>query len=374
MKRIKICETRLSEASRKYVNEVFDSGWLETGPQTQKFEEEFKEKYEAPNALLLTSCTAALHLACKLIGKSGFDVITTPLTFMATNLAISMANMFPKFVDIDPTTGNISPKAIKDAITPFTAAIMVVHYGGLPADMFEIMEIADDNGIPIIQDAAHAMGASYDGMPIGSFGDYVCFSMNAKKNCGVGDGGVLVCKDKDYEEAKRLRWFGLNKTTYGSQRGVNDKWWEFEVPTLGYKYNPTDIMAALARGELENLSGYNKHRNRLMRVYRERLSTVDGITLLRNPWPCVNAGYLMTVKAQDRDKLVEKLTRHNIECNVYYMPNNCFKAFGDGSEDICRKQTPEAWRFYQEALSLPLHVGLTDDDVERVCCVIERGW
>lgn len=376
MSRIKICQTKLSEAAKKNVKAVLDSGWLETGPHTAKFEEKFKKVFEAPNALLLTSCTAALHLSLEMIKKPGFDIITTPMTFVATNLAIRMAQMQPKFVDIDPKTGNIDPDAVADAIDEYTAGIMAVHYGGLPCEMMKLMGIADGAELPLIQDAAHAMGARYDGMWIGSFGDYVCFSMNAKKNCGVGDGGVLVCRDPKKDKiARRMRWFGLDKTTYQAKRGVGDKWWMFECPDMGYKYNPTDIMAAIARAELDHLNYYNKYRRQLIETYREQLHDVDGITLLKRyyPWVTLHSGYLMVVKAKDRNKLVEKLTAHDIECNVHYLPSNCFEVFG-GSEKVCQEETPNAYEFYKQALTLPLHCGLSEEEVKYICSVIRGGW
>ena len=377
MKNIPLFRTHISARAIERVEQVLLNGWLGAGKHVEKFENDFKEKYNAPAAVMLTSCTAALHLSCKLVEKRSpgkWWIITTPMTFIATNHAIRMVGLQPNFADIDPTTGNISPESIKELVDKnrsIIAGIMVVHYAGLPADMDAIYEIAGD--IPVIQDAAHAMGAKYKDKWIGSFGDYICYSMNAKKNCPSGDGGMLVVRKQDEELVRRWRWFGITKETY--ERDEDHYKWQYDVPFMGYKYDPTDIVAAIARSEFEQLEHYNDIRRKYMEIYREELTNVPGITLLANPDDRTTGAHMMVVLAENRGGLGRKLNENNIDFGVHYTPSNCFNCFGRGyGEAFCKKTTPNAWEFYKKCITLPLHLYLNESTVHWICSKIKEGW
>ncbi|HAC24783.1 MAG TPA: DegT/DnrJ/EryC1/StrS aminotransferase, partial [Cytophagales bacterium] len=239
------------------VTEVLQSRWIGQGPRVTQFENEFEEKFTGGGkALAVGSGTDALHLAYILAGlKEGDEVITPVFTCTATTIPFLYMGVTFRFADVDPLTLNINVNHVRQLVNEKTKAIVCVHYGGLPCDMAELQAIADEHNIPIVEDAAHALGATYRGKPIGSLSDFTMFSFQAIKHLTTGDGGMLVVNDRSLvPKAERIRWFGIDRSN--KQKGT----WENDIWEVGYKYQMTDIGAAMGLAALHEFDQTLAHR------------------------------------------------------------------------------------------------------------------
>ena len=291
----------ISKKSAQNIKKILSTRWIGQGPMVDKFENKFQKIFAKKNFALATgSGTDSLHLAYLLAGiKEGDEVITTVFTCTATNIPLLYIGAKIKFADIDPRTMNICLTSVKKLISKKTKAIVCVHYGGLPCEMDELKKLSKKYKIPIIEDAAHAMGAKYKGKPIGSISDFTTFSFQAIKHFTTGDGGMLTIKNKNLlKKGKRLRWFGIDRE--GKQNGT----WENDVYETGYKYQMTDIAATLG---LDSLLEFNKiltHRRKIFEVYLDELSKNRNIF-------CINdedknkfhSAWLFTISLEKKDYL-----------------------------------------------------------------------
>lgn len=366
----------ISEEAIEAVAEVLRSGWIGLGPKTEAFEKMFAEYMGARYAVGLNSATAGLHLALKVADVGpGDEVITTPLTFVSTNHAILYCGGTPVFADIDPQTCNIDVSALDALTTERTKAVICVHYGGYPCDIYELEEFCQERGLVLIHDAAHACGSSYEGTMIGAFLDLTVFSFHAVKNLPAGDGGMVTTDNRDYyERLKRLRWLGIDKDTY--QRTVADKEqqkayaWQYDVPEVGFKYHMNDIAAAIGMAMLPHLENGNARRREIARMYQEGLVHPDIIRLPRlSDRRITTAQHLYAIQVKRRNDLVTKLKINGVAPGVHYIPNNLFPMYSIYGED-----TPQAWDVADHLISLPLHLGLSDEDVQRTIRIINDGW
>jgi dTDP-4-amino-4,6-dideoxygalactose transaminase len=320
-------EPEIGKDEEKAVLKVLRSKWLGFGKESQMFESELKDYTGAKDAVVVSSCTAALHLSLVLnnIGP-GDEVITTSLTFAATANVILYCGATPILVDIDPKTLNIDPQAIERAITPKTKAIIVVHYGGLPCDMEEIERIAKNHKLFIVEDAAHAIGAKYKGVQIGGSGNFVCFSFYSNKNITSVEGGLLTLKDKDQLElAKVLRMHGLQSDAW--KRWSDTKILTNETVALGFKYNITDLGSAIGRVQLRKLEKHIKKREIYAKLYDETLRGIDGVTLQpKHGKGLRHALHLYTVvidpekHTMSREEIIKMLRKEGIFAVVHYKP------------------------------------------------------
>ena len=259
----------ISKKSKKNVSKVLSGRWIGQGPMVDRFEKKFKKIFTRNNEAIATgSGTDSLHLAYILAGlKKGDEVITTVFTCTATNIPLLYMGIKIKFADIDISTMNISIESVKKLISKKTKAIVCVHYGGLPCDMEELQKLATKYRIPIIEDAAHAMGAKYKNKPIGSISDFTTFSFQAIKHFTTGDGGMLSIKNRKLlNKAKRIRWFGINREN--KQKGI----WDNDVTEVGYKYQMTDIAATLGYDSLGEFNKILYHRRKIYNIYLNELS------------------------------------------------------------------------------------------------------
>lgn len=369
---IQLFKPRITEEAISAVSEVLRSGWIGLGPKTAAFETAFGAMVGARYAIGVNSATAGLHLAAILAGFGpGDEVITTPLTFVSTNHVILYQGATPVFADVDPLTCNIDPDSVERLIGERTKAIMCVHYGGYPCDLDRLYALAERYHLYLIEDAAHACGSSYRGKPIGSFGLTV-FSFHAVKNLPLGDGGaVTTSSESEYLRLKRLRWLGIDKDTY--QRTVTDEGryaWQYDVPEIGFKYHMNDITAALGLAMLKQLPSDNERRRQIASMYAEGLrhpaiirlpplSTADTVT----------AQHLYAIQVERRDALIAKLKTHNVAPGVHYIPNNTFPMYRH-----CRADVRNAMAVADTLLSLPMHVLLSDQDVQHIIEVVNGGW
>jgi len=352
------------------ISEVLDtlkSGWLTMGPKTIAFEEQIAEYTGAKYAVAVNSCTAALHLSLIGLGiGSGDEVITTPFTFASTGNVIVHTGAKPVFVDIQPDTYNIDPELIKEAITPKTKAIIPVHYAGQPCDIQAITEIASDYNVKVIEDAAHAIGAEYKGNKIGCFGDTTCFSFYATKNMTTGDGGAVTTNDKKLADRMRsLRLHGITKDAW--KRYSDQGSWYYEIEVCGWKYNMTDIQAAIGLHQIKKLDEFCNIRREYADMYNKALSDCDGLITPRIVGDVKHVFHLypLLLEDYDRSQFIKHMNSAGIGCSVHFIPLHLHpfyrEAYGFTYGDY-----PVAESVYEREVSLPLYPKMPLTDVHYV--------
>ena len=359
----------VSALAKSAVMETLDSRWIGQGPKVKIFEENFSKKF-ASNlpAIAVGSGTDALHLSYMLAGlKPGDEVIAPLFTCTATNIPFLYMGIKINFADVDINTMNMDTNHVRQLMSDKVKAIICVHYGGLPCDMDELQSIANEWNIPIIEDAAHAVGAKYKGTDIGSISDFTMFSFQAIKHITTGDGGMLIIKDKELvDKAERIRWFGIDRKS--KQAGI----WENDITEIGYKYQMTDIAAAMGIASLSEFDDQSQIRKSLFQVYEEELVGCERLRIIGSGYKDrEHAAWLFTVIVEERYKLQEKLRDNNIESNQVHFRNDrysIFKEFTNG------KVFPNMDKIEDDYLVLPLHTKMTVEDAKRVCRVIKSGW
>jgi len=357
----------ISKKSKKNLNKVLSGRWIGQGPMVDKFEEKFKKIISKNHSGIATgSGTDSLHLAYILAGlKKGDEVITTVFTCTATNIPLLYMDIKIKFADIDISTMNISVESVKRLITKKTKAIVCVHYGGLPCDMNELQKLANKYRIPIIEDAAHALGAKYNNKPIGSISDFTAFSFQAIKHFTTGDGGMLTIKDKKLlSKAKRIRWFGINREN--KQKGI----WDNDVKEIGYKYQMTDIAATLGYDSLLEFGEILSHRRKIYSIYLNELSKNKNIICINeNNKKKYHAAWLFTIATENKTFLQKKLREYKIETNQVHFRNDkysIFKKFANG------KKFKNMDFLENRYLVLPLHHKVSENQTRYICNLINK--
>lgn len=345
------------------VEQVLRSGWIGLGPKTKEFEEQFAGYVGVEHAVALNSCTAALHLALKIMGVEGGEVITSPMSFVSTNHAILYNNATPVFADIEEDTLNMRLDEIERLIGPKTRAILLVHYGGHPCDMDPILDIVGNRGIRIIEDAAHACGAEYKKKKIGSIGDATCFSFHAVKNLAIGDGGMITVHDAAAaERLRKLYWLGISRGTWDRSKDKAYKW-EYDVEEVGYKYHLNDILAAIGIVQLKKLDRANARRRELVSKYNHAFSDIGWLKtpVEKDYAKSANHNYVIKVTDTRRDALVEYLAANDISTGVHYIPNHLYEMYRP-----YYRRLPVAERVWHQLVTLPLFPDLTDIEQEHI--------
>jgi len=353
----------------KAVAEVIKSGWLGLGPKTQEFEKKFAEYVGSKYAIATNSCTAALDLSLKALGINSGEVLVPSLTFAATANVALYNNAKPVFVDVYEDTLTMDVDDLKRKITRKTKAIIPMHYGGHPCEMDEILEIARDKGIPVIEDAAHACGAEYKGKKIGSLSDVTCFSFHPVKNLSTGDGGIVTTNDKKlYERIKKLRWFCINKSTFERTSGEGYTWY-YEIDGLGYKYHMNDVMAAIALVQLKKLDRNNRKRRKIATFYTKRLKKLSWLETPVEKSYVKSSWHLYVIKVEARDALISYLDKNGISTSVHYMPVHLhpfYRKLG------LKANVPVTEKVWKKLITLPIFPDLTRKDQERIIRTIEE--
>jgi perosamine synthetase len=357
----------IPKAAANLVLHTLQTRWIGQGPRVDEFEHRFAERF-APrrSAVAVSSGTSALHLAYLLAGvKEGDEVITPVFTCTATNIPLLYQRAKPVFADVQRDTLNIDPAHVRQLVTERTRAIVCVHYGGLPCDMDEIQAIGREWNIPVIEDAAHALGAKYRGRCIGELSEFTAFSFQAIKHLTTGDGGMLLLSDPGRRpKAARLRWFGIDREA--KHAGT----WENDIREIGYKYQMTDIAASLGIAALEEFDDTLRYRQGLLAAYREGLSGVAGLEFVGAHYTNrEHAAWVCTVLIDRRDDLKRKLQEAGIESDPVHYRNDRYSVF-----QYARKTLPNMDAIDDKYLVLPLHTKMNIDDVRRVCAVIRQGW
>jgi dTDP-4-amino-4,6-dideoxygalactose transaminase len=362
------------------MDEVLDSmrrAWIGTGPKVHQFERDFAAYIGLPHAAALNSCTAALHLACLTMDlRPGDEVITTAMTFCATVNAIIHAGGTPVLADIDPATLNVDPAAIEAAITPRTRAILVVHFAGRACDMDAITAIAGRRGLRVIEDCAHAIETRYKGRHAGTFGDVGCFSFYATKNIVTGEGGMALSRDEAL--IRRIRIMGLHGMSADAWARFSDSGYKhYSVVDHGFKYNMTDMQAALGIHQLPRVLSYRQRRREIWNRYMEELADLP----VELPAPVGldedHAYHLFTIRARpeltgmDRDAVLCALHDRNIGSGVHYV-SIAEHPYYQQRYHWRAEDTPHAMNYGRETLTLPLSPKLTDKDVDDVIEALGR--
>src|SRR5450830_1535885 len=353
------------------IRQVFESGWVTTGPKAHEFEKRFAARVGAKHAVAVNSGTAALHLALEAIGlKAGDEVVTTPYTFTATAEVVVYFGARPVFVDVEPRSLNMDPEALRGAISPKTRAVIPVHMAGLPADLDAILEVARLHEIVVIEDAAHAFPASYRGRTIGSVGDMTCFSFYATKTITTGEGG-MVCTDNAAwaERCRRMSLHGISKdswTRYG-ERGS----WYYEVAAPGFKYNMTDVAAAMGLVQLEKADVMWRRRVEIARRYSEAFARSSFFEVPEERPDREHAWHLYQLRLNlgqlriDRARFIDELRRRNIGTSVHFIPLHLHPYYRD-AYGYRPSDFPVSVAEYEREISLPIYPRMTDKDVADV--------
>lgn len=362
----------IGEAEIAGVTACLKSKWITTGPLCKAFEEQFTALTGAGHAVSVASATAGMHLVLTALGIGpGDEVITPSMTFASTINMIALSGATPVFVDVDYGTLNVDAGEIEARITSRTRAIIPVHFAGAPAEMDRIGEIADRHHLRVIEDAAHAVGTRFRGTHAGGFGRIAVFSFHPLKNITTGEGGMITHSDALLEKKLRtLRFHGVERDAwkrYG--KGGNP---EYDIEEPGYKYNLTDIQAALGLAQLARLDEFNRRRAALFDLYLKGLRDVEGIGLPADPqYPHTHAHHLFVVKIRvmERSRFMERLSEYNIGYGLHFPACHLLSyvksRFGVAS-------LPETERAAREILSLPLFPDMTDADVAYVCSAVRE--
>ncbi|MEI6300065.1 MAG: DegT/DnrJ/EryC1/StrS family aminotransferase [Betaproteobacteria bacterium] len=359
------------------VVKVLRSGWVGTGPKVAQFTQDFAAYKQAKYAVAVNSATAALHLSFLASGlKPGDEVITTANTFCATVNAIIHTGATPVLVDVDPATSNLDTTRVEAAVTSRTRAICPVHFAGLPCDMDEIERISVKNGLSIVEDCAHAIETQYKGRPVGTIGDFGCFSFYATKNVVTAEGGMILAREERH--ADRLNILGLHGMSKDAWKRFGDAGYKhYQVVDAGFKYNMTDIQAAMGIHQLARVEKNWIRRKKIWETYTDRLKHLP----LGLPAPAAptdrHAYHLFPIRIDEsktgiaRDDFLNQMTVRNIGVGVHYLsiPEHPYyqQAFGWKPDDF-----PEAKAYGRQTVSLPLSAKLTDDDVEDVILAVEN--
>jgi len=340
------------------------------GETVKEFEAALCEKFGFRHALLLNNGTAGLRLALAVAGVGpGDEVITTAMTCTATNTPILEQGATPVFADVQFGTGNLDPGDIGHRITERTKAVIAMHWGGYPCDLAEIEAVAAPLGIPVIEDAAQALGAQYRDWAIGTYSRFTMFSFQAIKTLTTVDGGLLATLlEADHDEARRRRWFGIDR----DRRQVSREWpgyYAWTQTLLGYKYQPTNVQAAIGLGNLRHFDRLMARRAGLAALYRRELAGVPGVTLFEDAPDRTSAWWLFTLHVEDRAGFHEMMKAKGIETSVVHIRNDLHPVFGGRRDDL-----PTLDRFCQSYICIPLHHAISDEQAGRIVDAIKGGW
>ena len=368
MFRIAMFKPYVSRRATELVTEVLKSGWVGEGPRVQEFEARIGGMVGSQFPVAVNSGTTALHLALLTAGiKPRDEVITTAQTMLATTQAILAVGAAPVYADVQYETGNLAPRDIAGRVTSRTKAILAVDWGGYPCDYDEILGIARDHGIVLIEDAAHALGATYHGKPVGSVCPYTCFSFQAIKHLTTGDGGlVCVPGQREYNTAIRLRWFGIDR--FKRQPSIlGEPVWD--VTELGYKFHMNDVAAAIGLGNLADWEFILSRRHHIAARYRNDLCGIPGVQLFARQDDRSSADWLFSAHVERREDFCRAMTSRGIQVSVVHLRIDRNTICGGERGDL-----PNLSRFTETHVSLPLHPLLTDDDVTQVIDAVGAGW
>lgn len=367
----------INEDDIAVVVDVLQSDFLTCGPATAQFEEDLRTVTGARFVTAVANGTAALHVACLAAGiKEGDEVIVSPVTFAASANCVFYCGATPVFADIDPDTWNISPESIREKVTDRTRAVIAVDFGGVPVDADAIRQLCDEHDLVFIEDAAHSIGSALDGRPVGTLADITTFSFHPVKTVTTGEGGAVATDDP--ELARRVALFAKHGITRDASQmeHPDEGGWYYEQLELGYNYRISDIQAALGSSQLKRLPEFKDRRQEIVRRYNEAFDQIPEVSYQVDIHPDETTRHLYCVRFDadalgvDRRFLFDALRAEGLGVNVHYLPVYrlpYYERLGYPA-DSC----PEANAYYEQAVTLPLHCAMSDDDVENVIAAVEK--
>jgi len=358
----------VSDDAMARVEKVLRGRWVGQGPLVDEFERAVEKTLGIANAVAVNCSSSALRLALDISGVGpGDEVITTPMTCTLTNHPILEQFAKPVFADIQFDTGNMAPSDVERRITQRTKAIVCTHWGGYPCDLDELNKVAERHGLPVIEDASEAFGAVYRGRPIGATSRFAAFSFQAIQLITTGEGGMLVAQNASDAEAARIqRWYGIDR----EHRKPNILgYYDFDIAKVGYGYHLTNIAAAIGLANLTSVGAQLARRQMIASRYREAFEDVSGITLLRSDNDRTSSYHFFTMHVESRNDFCRMMTARGVQVSIVHYRNDVYAVFGGERNDL-----PQLDRFSGSYVGLPLHMHLTDDDVQYIIQVVQSGW
>ena len=366
---IRLFAPYLGEEELDEIRDSFKKSWVGLGEKVAKFESAFSEFQGCRHSIGVNSATAGLHLSLNAFkfGK-GKKVLVPDITFASTAFAPIYNGLDPVFVDVNEDSVTISLEDLEKKYSNDCVAVMPVHYGGQPAEMDRITEFAKIKNLKVIEDCAHTIGASYKGKKLGLWGDIGCYSFEEKKAMTTGDGG-MICTNNDElaERIKAPRWLGIDKDTfkrsagYTAQDELDVKHWYYDINELGFKYNMNDLSASIGIVQLKKLDWMNKRRSEIIRRYLDLIKDLKNIKPILPFEPEKYSYWLFGIRCQKRDALIKFLKSRKIATGVHYVPLTLVNYFQHWKSDCAVSE-----RIWNEFITLPLHVMLTDDEIQYV--------
>jgi len=368
---IPLFKVHMPESVLPRLKKVLFSGYIAEGEEVETFEESLRKYIGNPYLVATNSCTSAIRLALEVIGvRPEDDIITSPLTCVATN--VSIANIGARVIwgDIDPNTGHLSPKSIEQKITKKTKAIVYVHWAGDPGFVDEINKIGKKYGIKVIEDAAQAFGAEYKEKKIGNTkSDFVCFSFQAIKHLTTGDGGMLaMAQKKDFKKAETLKWFGIRKSGFRDKQGEIK--WDEDIPVLGFKFNMNNINGAIGIEQMKYVKQIVARHRKNGEYYIKTLTGIPGLQMLKRPPFAKSAFWVFTMLAEKRDDLLNYLHEHGIHASKLHVRNDIYSGF----KNVLKSDLPGVESFSKKYISIPCGWWITQEDIEYIINTIKKGW
>lgn len=361
----------ITDAEKRAVLEVLDSGWITTGPKSKLFEKEFARAVGAGFAVALNSCTAAMHVALEALGvSSGDEVVVPSLTFAATAEVVRYFGARPVLVDVCRGDHCLDLEGLEAAINESTRAVIPVHFAGQACDMDTVLGICEPRGVRVIEDAAHAFPCRFNGRKVGAMGDVTCFSFYATKTITTGEGGMAVTDREDLANRMRvMSLHGISKDAW--KRYSAEGSWYYEIVAPGFKYNMTDIAAALGLVQLERAEEMLDRRRQIARKYTKAFGDVDALELLDVRSFEDHAWHLFVIKLASkglrikRDRAIEELKTRGVMTSVHFIPLHIHPYYRD-TYGYRPSDFPVALDCYERSISLPFYSKMSDLDVERV--------
>jgi dTDP-4-amino-4,6-dideoxygalactose transaminase len=362
---ISVFGSSVGEEEILQVSESIRNQWMGMGPKVRSFEEQFKARLGLQDFLMVDSGSNSLYMACVLLGlPPGSEIIVPSFTWIFCAHAVLLAGHKPVFCDVELESQNVAAEQIVPHLTPRTGAIMVVHYAGLPVDLDPILAL----GLPVIEDAAHAVDSRYRGRPCGGIGEVGIYSFDAIKNLAVGEGGGVTALDPGrMARARQLRYCGIGKSGFEASTGGKRRWWEYEIADVFIKMNPSDIAAGIGLAQMAKLDALQARRKEIWDYYQRELGTESWITLPLEARAGDRHSYFSYgVRVPHRDEFAQYLLEKGIYTTLRYHPLHLNPIYGQMDQRL-----PNCERLNEEALCIPLHPRLTPGEVEYVVATVK---
>lgn len=360
---IKVSLAHLGEEELEEVRSAFEYGYFGLAYNVDDFETQVGKYIGAKHVMATNTGTSALHVAMDALGlQPGDEVIVPSLTFVASFQAITSAGATPVPCDVDPDTLCMDPKDVEKRITEKTKVLMPIHYGGHPCDMDSLMALKEKHGLRIIEDAAHAFGSTYKGSKIGSYGDITCFSFGSQKNITCGEGGAILSDDEDFDNlCRQKRLLGMDRQSHSSS-SWKERSWMYDVPVQGYRYHMSNINAGIGLAQLKKVDSFLARRREMCGKYDTALKDIPGIRFRKVDYSTIGAHiYVIRILNGRRDDLKKFLMERDIETGVSFIPNHFHSFYKNEGLSL-----PETEQAFKEIISLPLHCGLSDSNIEAI--------